>query len=621
MLRSMLRSGKLLTLIALAGAPLLASVSVQLAAPASTIHVGETLVITATATDSATRNTRFSYQFTARPHNQGSFVTMQDFYFRNIFAWTPSDHEGEYDIGVTAWSEATLATAETYFTVNVESRVMDGKPTLSNTNNALVALYSAPPCTAPARVRVQFKSEASATTYTPFKDCDGLSLNFYIGGMLADTTYSVQQLLSSGASVIAGPELSYTTGSIPPGIVIPNHFRVSGPSAPTSTKYPYLLHATTGASAFATDLNENVVWYKTGGAPYHSGYMTHLVSGGTFLAIEDDLADSQAICGNFSFKNCGDHQYLREYDLAGNVIRQTSWSIMNDRVNAIRAKQGLPLVRLNFLSHEGIRLPNGYTATLATNEQVKKLTSGTKDVFGDTVVVLDTHFQVVWAWDAFDHLDVNRATLQATCVLGVQGCPQLYLQKQPNGQPYKQAVDWTHVNAITYDPADGNLIISVRHQSWAIKIDYSNGAGDGQIVWKLGYGGTFTLPGGYPVTDWFSGQHDVELQANGLITLFDNNNASPVTQQPGGTARGQAWKLDTINKVATPVVNIDLGVVSPAVGSGTLLANGNYEWEAGFVNANEAQTFEYSPSGVLEYHEQSDAVTYRSFRLQDLYTP
>ena len=613
-------SAKFLLFVALAGSQLPATVSVQLSAPRSTIQVGETLVITASAKDSSTAKTRFSFQFTVRPHNQGAFVTMQDFYFENTFPWTPSDHEGEYDIGVTAWSEATQGTAETYYTVNVESRVMDGKPVISNTNNALVALYSAPPCAAPARVQVKFKSESSPTTSTPYKNCDGLSLNFYLGGMLAQTTYSVQQLLSSGTGVVAGPELSYTTGSIPSDIVIPRHSRLSGPNAPTSTSYPYLLHATTGASAYATDLNENVVWYKTG-ASYHSGYLTHLVEGGTFLTIEDDIADSQAICGNFSFKSCGDHQYLREYDMAGNVIRQTSWSILNDRVNVLRAKQGRPLVRLTFLSHEGIRLPNGYTATLATNEQVKQLTSGTQDVFGDTLVVLDTHFQVVWAWDAFDYLNINRATIHATCVLGVQGCPQLYLQKQPNGQPYKQALDWTHANAITYDPQDGNLIVSVRHQSWAIKVDYNNGAGDGHIVWELGYGGSFTLPGRYAVTDWFSGQHDVEVQSNGLITLFDNNNASAVTQQPGGTAHGQAWRLDTADMVATPVVNIDLGVVSPAVGSATLLSNGNYEWEAGFVNNREARTFEYTPSGVLVYEQQSDAITYRSFRLQDLYTP
>lgn len=617
----MKESAKLLTLVLFAGTPLLASVSVQLTVPTSTIAVGETLIVTANAKDSATANTRFSYQFTVRPHNQASFVTMQDYYFENTFPWTPTDHEGAYDIGVTAWSETTKSNADTYITVYVQSRVTAGKPVISNTANALVALYSAPACSAPARMRVQFKGASTLTTYTPYKTCNGLSLNFYLGGMQASTTYSVQQILYSGASTIPGPQLSYTTGSIPSNIIIPNHMKLAGPEPPTSNTYPYLLHSTTGASPFATDLNENVVWYLTGGAPYTSGYLTSPVSGGTFLGIEDDPANSAAICKGASFKNCGDHQFLREYDMAGNEVRQTSWAIMNDEINALPARRGRPPVRLNYISHEGIRLPNGYTATLATNEQVKHLTSGIKDMFGDTVIVLNTHFQAVWAWDAFDYLDVNRMTIPALCVQGTQACPQQYFQKQPNGQPYTQAIDWTHANAISYDSSDGNLVVSVRHQSWAIKVAYQNGTGDGHIIWKLGYGGSFALPGGYPETDWFSCQHDVEVQPNGIITLFDNNNPSSVTHQPGDTAHGQAWKLDTTNMVATPIVNIDLGVVSLAVGSSALLSNGNYEWEAGFINNSEAQTFEYTPSGTLVYKEQTDAVIYRSFRMQDLYTP
>ncbi len=614
-------SGALLTLVALAGTQLCASVSVQLNAPASTIEVGQTLTITATARDSATSNTRFSYQFTIRPHNQGAFVTMQDFYFTDTFPWTPSDHEGAYDIGVTAWSEATTNSGATYITVNVESRVTGNRPVVSNTRNPLVALYSGPPCSAPARMRVQFKAPSTPTTYTPYKTCNGLSMNFYLGGMLASTTYSVQQLLYSGAGEVAGPQLDFTTGSIPSNVEIPNHFRLAGPEPPTSVTYPYLLHASDGKATYATDLDEHVVWYLTGGAPYDNGYLTHPISGGTFLGIADDPINSKAVCKNLPTTSCGDHQFLREYDMAGNVIRQTSWAILNDRINALRAKQGGRPVRLNFISHEGIRLPNGYTVTLVTNEQVKHLNSGTKDLFGDTVVVLDTHFQVAWAWDAFDYLDVNRSSISGTCVAGGAGCPNEYFQKQPNGQPYTAANDWTHANSVFYDQRDGNLVVSFRNQSLVLKINYNNGTGNGDIIWKLGYGGSFALAAGYPVSDWFSGEHDVEFQSNGLLTLFDNNNPSSVTEQPGGDAHGQVWKLDTANMIATPVVNIDLGVVSSAVGSATLLSNGNYEWQAGFINNDEAQTFEYTPAGTLVYKQQSDSLTYRSFRLPDLYTP
>ena len=295
--------------------------------------------------------------------------------------------------------------------------------------------------------------------------------------------------------------------------------------------------------------------------------------------------------------------------------------MVNDKVNALRASQGGSQVRLNFFSHEAIRLPNGYTVTMATDEQVKHLTSGTQDVFADMIIALDTNWQVVWAWDAFDYLDVNRMTIGGTCVKAGPGCPSQFFQKQPNGKPYTQALDWTHANSISYDTRDHNLIVSFRHQSWAIKVSFLDGAGSGNIIWKFGFGGSFSLASGHSVDEWPSGQHDVRFQSNGLLTLFDNNNPSTITQHPGGTAHGQAWNFDTSNMVATPVENIDLGVVSIAVGSATLLSNGNYEWQAGFINMGQAQTFEFTPSGALVYKQQSDSLTYRSFRMPDLYTP
>ena len=608
-----------LFLSALVGSHLFASVSVQLTAPASTIDVGQTLTFTASARDSAASNTRFSYQFTMRPHNSGAFMVMQDYYWTNTFPWTPSDHEGPYDIGVTAWSSATGNAAPTYTTIYVNSRVSSSTPVISDTNNTLVALYSAPACSPPAQMRVLFRSSGSSTSvYTPYKPCNGLSMNFYLAGMLADTAYTVQHFLSTGA---AGPQLTHTTGSVPGDIHIPTHFRLAGPEAPTSTKYPFLLHATDGAASYATDLNDNVVWYRTLNPSYDSGYTTHPVSGGTFLTIDDDPVNSKVVCKGASAIACGDHQFLREYDLAGNVIRSTSWAVVNDEINYLRAMQGGSQVRLNFFSHEGIRLPNGYTVTLATDEEVKNLRTGTQDVFGDVVVVLDTNWQVVWAWDAFDYLDVNRMTFGGNCATGAPGCPAQFFRTKSNGQLYTVALDWTHANSVYYDPRDGSLVVSLRQQSWAVKINFANGRGNGNIIWKLGYGGSFALASGYPVTDWFSGEHDVEFQPNGILTLFDNNNASSVTQQPGGTAHGQAWSLNTSTMIATPVVNIDLGVVSQAVGSATLLSNGNYEWQAGFINFSQAQTFEFTPSGSLVYKQQSDALTYRSFRLPDLYTP
>jgi hypothetical protein len=73
--------------------------------------------------------------------------------------------------------------------------------------------------------------------------------------------------------------------------------------------------------------------------------------------------------------------------------------------------------------------------------------------------------------------------------------------------PILPAVDCLHINAVSYSPADGNLIVCVRHQGWVLKINYHNGKGDGHIIWRLGQGGDFTINSTDP-NPWFYHQHD-----------------------------------------------------------------------------------------------------------------
>ena len=82
--------------------------------------------------------------------------------------------------------------------------------------------------------------------------------------------------------------------------------------------------------------------------------------------------------------------------------------------------------------------------------------------------------------------------------------------------------DWTHGNAILYSSDDGNLIVSLRHRNWLLKIDYANGSGQGDIIWHLGYQGDFALVGGTDPTDWFYAQHGpsfASTSTSGSFTL------------------------------------------------------------------------------------------------------
>ena len=160
---------------------------------------------------------------------------------------------------------------------------------------------------------------------------------------------------------------------------------------------------------------------------------------------------------------------MREVDLAGRTVRE----ITADQLNVALRAAGYPL-QIASVHHEVIRRSNGHWILLVNEyRDFQDLPGhpGKTSVLGDALVDLDTNNQPVWVWRAFDHLDINR---------------------QPIWFP-----DWTHANAIVYT-ADGNLLLSMRHQSWVIKIDYANGTGTGDVLWRLGADGDFAIEGGDP---------------------------------------------------------------------------------------------------------------------------
>ena len=89
--------------------------------------------------------------------------------------------------------------------------------------------------------------------------------------------------------------------------------------------------------------------------------------------------------------------------------------------------------------------------------------------------------------------------------------------------------------------------------------------------------------------------------------------------------RGQVWELDENSHTATLVYNADMGIYAIAVGSAQRLSNGGYNFESGFINPGPSpysRSTETSPDGTIAYWQQLEGgVTYRSYRVADLYTP
>ena len=113
----------------------------------------------------------------------------------------------------------------------------------------------------------------------------------------------------------------------------------------------------------------------------------------------------------------GELYSIRRHKGAEYVVLHPSWA----RRNITRVSEQLVAMgkqQITSFHHDSFRLPNGNTAILCSTERIFKNVQGQGpvDVVGDAIVVLNQNLQVVWFWDAFEHLDVSRkAILDEKC--------------------------------------------------------------------------------------------------------------------------------------------------------------------------------------------------------------
>ena len=578
-----------LLVVAMPGVALAMSVALE-PSTASPTKVGTIVAWTATVSDAGPGT--LWYRFRAHAIGQ-NFRTIKDYGPDNRLNWTASDHEGLYQIEVTVRNTSTheIAVAIEYF--EMQSLVLGGQPVITPTSHPLVYLYSAPACADGARMRVQFTSSGATPQRTPYQECGGgRSMNFYLGGLRARTQYVVKHTVDTGDAFLDGPILNLATSearSDLPAVTV-----TMQPSRPESG---ILLQATIASNPMATDLNGNLIWYYPGNLDFNTVGPFVLLSpdrGGYFWGTFLNTAADQS------------QQILRQFDLTGRTVLETNAARVGEQLVAMGKRP------IGAFHHDVRRLPDGKIAALASVEQI--LTDvqgdGPVDILGEMIVILDRNLQVVWAWDAFDHLDAKRpSSTNDKCPF--PGCPPLFLADT--------AKDWLHGNSLEQTP-DGNLLFSSRHQDWLIKIDYQNGTGSGDVLWRLGKDGDFQLNSTDP-SPWFSHQHDAKFLAdNHTILLFDNGNLRRLGD-PNANSRGQLIHLDEGNRVATLVLNADLGAFSAALGSAQKLSGGSYHFNLGVLSDATSVAIETDPSGQPIYQLHIAAPEYRSFRMSDIYTP
>jgi len=523
---------------------------------------------------------------------------------------------------ITARDNSTQQQTAVVIPYTITSLVSGGSAVVTATTHPLVALFSAPACPVGSSMLVFFYPQGTTKPafFTDSRPCRaGTSMNFLIGGMYANTTYNMNYVVTTNGVNTPGPKtLQFATGAIPSNLSLPaTTEQFPNPSGVSAVERIQLTGSSPWYVPFATDLVGNLMWYYGGTDTVDE--LNRLVQGGTLLLFTGGTTTGTG-SGLWGSQNL--FQGFEEIDLRGYTVRDTNVDRLNEQLPAAAA--------ITDFNHESIRLPNGHTLAIGSNAAI--FPAGTQgnsapiSIIGDVIVELDQNLQVVWYWNAFDHdgggtqLDITRpATLGEQCSYNQAGaahlgCPPFLLTSPSN--------DWLHGNSLQLQ-ADGSILMSLRHQDWLIDIDYGNGAGTGNILWRMGQGGDFTmLTGGqFP---WFSHQHDAEFVVGGTTTMTLLDNGDLRVSQFGGNSRGMVLNVNIPNRTVSTALAQDLGVYATAMGSAQTLSNGDYMFLAGYVPYGQGAidfSFEYSATGGLTYSQKALSPSYRSLRLSDFYRP
>jgi arylsulfate sulfotransferase len=406
-------------------------------------------------------------------------------------------------------------------------------------------------------------------------------LNILVAGMKPQTTYHMRAHASWPGGSWVDHDRTFTTGAVPSSIQLPT-LAVTQPTPGISPAPGIELLSLTavGAQGVVADLQGNVIWYCPGNAEP----LKPLDNGHFIIVTGTDL---------------------QEVDLSCNVVRDVSYTQVNESLQSNGYSFNIPaplgLAGGNPFHHDVLVLPNGHWIALS---QI-----GSSQLVGDAVIDIDPSGNVAWAWSALDHMDLTR-------------------------HPYFGLPDLTHSNALVYSQ-DGNLLVSMRNQSWILKIDYANGTGLGNILWRLGEGGDFTLMGA-DSSAWFYAQHYPNiLSVNGSQTtmaVYDDGNARvapdgsscpPAPPAPTCYSRAAIFQIDEDTNLATLQWQNLPGFFSFWGGSIDVLSNNDVEF-------NSSAPSNFSGSTILEVTQTdspqvvwqmniSGSAAYRGYRIPSLY--
>jgi arylsulfate sulfotransferase len=518
------------------------------------------------------------------------------------------DTQGKFTASdVTQNSTVTVTVASASAPTNSASTTLSiiAPGTVAATANPQVAQYtiSVPDGTSAS---VQFGTDTNYgfSTWAVPAPTGGGPVSILVAGMKGNTPYHMRAAFQPTGStnlVFSDADHTFTTSSYPaaniPALTVTT---TTGQTPQPGVELLDLISINGGPalSLVVTDLAGNVVWAYAPPTTQGANPIKLLPNGHLLINFSDANPD-------------GMNSIVQEIDLTGQVV----WQMTAAQLNAALAAASCSGCNIKVIGthHDFAVLPNGHIIFLAGIQQV---ISGTQ-VTGDVLIDFDQNRNPVWLWNAFDHLDVNR---------------------HPMNFP-----DWLHSNSVVYSPDDKALMVSLRHQAWVIKINYNDGAGDGSVLWKLGYQGDFALQSGAtnavdPV-DWFNAQHDANFVSSNTsgaidILLFDNGN-----QRVLDTSSTLCGPSTTPCDSRVPILHVDesaktaditwVDKLAPSFsyfgGSARPLKNGNVEFDEcssttpPAANAAIFEVTKTTPPTIVWSMKIAGQNAYRGFRIPSLY--
>lgn len=250
---------------------------------------------------------------------------------------------------------------------------------------------------------------------------------------------------------------------------------------------------------------------------------------------------------------------IMEITLTGAVVRQ--WRSQRTPLPADAIE-----IAAYALHHDVFELPNGNFLGLSVESRLlpdypqseidPDVPHAEANVAGDIVLEFQPDGTLVHAWPLFDRLDPYR--------IGYDGLKGDYWEGFFPGD----IKDWTHANAIWYDPVRDEVVVSLRHQDAVIGLNHTTG----DVEW------IFAPEENWPVElqpKLFQPvnpaeirpyhQHGAKLSPEGTLMMFDNGNNrsspfAPVLGTDDNFSRGIEIALDHTTNTWTVVWQFGQGL-------------------------------------------------------------